>query len=112
MYSLQKLLQLIHTQPFVRQSWADVWDFAASVWSLQMVGPLWNPQASDGGVSSPPTYFCHSSSLRDTEGWSIHLCASPDETVYPEKKIARATDTEDQRKEWGTVYGRIHLAKR
>lgn len=38
MYGLQKLLQLICTQPFVCRSWAHVWDLAPSVWSLQMAG--------------------------------------------------------------------------
>ncbi|KAJ7424160.1 hypothetical protein BTVI_07430 [Pitangus sulphuratus] len=55
------------------------------------------------GGSSPPTKFCHLSPLGVTEGTSIHLCASPGETGYPEKKIARVTDTEDQRKESETL---------
>lgn len=50
-------------------------------------------------VRSLPTYFCHLSPLRNREGRSIHPCASPDEAVYPEKKIARVADTKDQRKE-------------
>lgn len=99
MHGLQKLLQLIPTQPFVHQSWAHAWDLAPSVWSLQMVGSpvessrLWRR----GQLTS--IYFCHLSPLRDIEGRSIHLSSSPDEAVCPEKKIARVTDTEDQWKE-------------
>lgn len=96
MYSPQKLPQLIHTQHRAEHT-SGIWHPLCGVCRWWVA--LWNPQASERWISSPPSYFCHLSPLRDTDGLSIHLCASSDGIVCPEKKIAEVTDTEDQRKE-------------